>query len=808
MKRNSILIFLLCLVALTTRAEEYPKDSLRVVDIEEVMVIASPKENRKLREQPTSVTLLSRMDMQANQVTSIKNLTSVVPNLFIPDYGSKLTSAIYIRGIGSRINTPSVGLYVDNIPYIDKSAFDFNYNDIERIEVLRGPQGTLYGRNTMGGLIRIHTRSPFSYQGTDVQLGAGSYNRYNGSVTHYHRISDKFAFSAGGFYEHEGGFFKNVARDNERIDKVDAGGGRIRGIYLPSDNLKLDLNISYEYSDQGGYPYGLYDPETGKTAQPAYNDRSSYYRGLFNTGLNIEYQTSHFVLSAVTGFQDLKDRMFIDQDFSPKNIYNIEQKQKLKTLSEEIVLKSKPGRRWQWTTGVFGFYQWLNTNGPVLFKEEGVKDMLEANINGYFPDLSAMNMGMNLEITSPQLLVSGKFDTPVFNFAVYHQSTFRDILTKGLSATIGLRMDYEKNTMNYHSGSEIDYNFSLTSPMMPINLSLTDAPLLAGKLKNDYVQLLPKFSLQYDFNSGNNIYVNVAKGYRSGGYNVQMFSDLIQSSLQNDMITNIVNNVEETLEQLAAAGMPDRVIQMIKSNLPEAGEAPNIKASTVYKPEYSWNYEIGSHLTLADSRVWLDVSAFYMDTRNQQIARFARSGMGRITVNAGKSESYGAEAALRSMITDAFGINFSYGYTHSTFKDYETQEQEESEHTNEDSDALREVTNYKGNYVPFVPQHTLNIGAHYTWTLSASSWLDQIRIDANYTGAGKIYWTEKNNVKQNFYGTLNGVLSFIKGGGQVDLWVRNALNEKYNTFYFESMGNGFAQKGRPVHFGVNLRCRF
>ena len=142
--------------------------------------------------------------MQAAQVNSIKNLTGLVPNMFIPDYGSRLTSAVYIRGIGSRINTPSVGLYVDNIPYIDKSAFDFDYSDIERIDVLRGPQGTLYGRNAMGGLIKIHTKSPFSYQGTDLRIGAGTHNAYNTSLTHYHRVSERFAFSTGGFYDYEG----------------------------------------------------------------------------------------------------------------------------------------------------------------------------------------------------------------------------------------------------------------------------------------------------------------------------------------------------------------------------------------------------------------------------------------------------------------------------------------------------------------------------------------------------------------------------------------------------------------------------
>ena len=202
MKRNCILMALTFLTTGNIWAEEIPKDTIKVVDVEEILIIASPKENRKLRELPTASTLLSQQDMQANQVTNLKGLSTLVPNIFIPDYGSKLTSAIYIRGIGSRINTPSVGLYVDNVPYIDKSAFDFNYSDIERIDVLRGPQGTLYGRNTMGGLIKVHTKSPFSYQGTDLRLSAGTYGNYNASVTHYHRMSEQFAFSAGGLYEH------------------------------------------------------------------------------------------------------------------------------------------------------------------------------------------------------------------------------------------------------------------------------------------------------------------------------------------------------------------------------------------------------------------------------------------------------------------------------------------------------------------------------------------------------------------------------------------------------------------------------
>lgn len=90
----------------------------------------------------------------------------------------------------------------------------------------------------MGGLIKVHTKSPFTYQGTDIRMGAATYNNYNVSLTHYHRISDRFAFSTGGFYEHAGGFFENMTRNNEKVDKSNAGGGRFRGIYMPTSNLK------------------------------------------------------------------------------------------------------------------------------------------------------------------------------------------------------------------------------------------------------------------------------------------------------------------------------------------------------------------------------------------------------------------------------------------------------------------------------------------------------------------------------------------------------------------------------------------
>ena len=154
-----------------------------------------------------------------------------------------------------------------------------------------------------------------------------------------------------------------------------------------------------------------------------------------------------YIFNAVTGYQNLKDRMFLDQDFTENDIFNLIQKQKLNVLSEEIVFKSKPGKRWEWTTGAFAFYQWLNTDGPVQFKGQGVQEILEDNINNNIPNLGAMG-SMNIDINTRPLDVTGNFDTPVFNGALFHQSIFR-ILT-GFTATVGLRFDYERTSLTYN----------------------------------------------------------------------------------------------------------------------------------------------------------------------------------------------------------------------------------------------------------------------------------------------------------------------------------------------------------------------
>ena len=793
--------------AMAEKTYTLPEDTTKVIDIEEVVIIASPKETSKLRQLPASVSLISQKDMQANRITSLKSASNIVPNFFMPDYGSRLTSAMYIRGIGSRINTPAVGMYVDNLPYLDKSAFDFNFYDIERIDILRGPQGTLYGRNTMGGLVKVHTRSPFSYQGTDMKLGYGSGNNHrSASLTHYHRLNERFAFSAGGYYEGADGFYTNTHL-NKKVDDMQAGGGRMRAIWLPAENWKLDLTVGYDYTDEGGYPYyytGKLNGEEDRAnllGKIAYNRESSYRRCLLNTGLNIEHQAKNFIFNAVTGFQHLNDRMFMDQDFSPMDTYTIEQKQRINSLTEEITFKSKPGKAWQWTTGVFGFYQNMNVISPVTFLEDGM-GMLNQMLGSVIPGKIEVAMGPtmkmdilpSLNITDTQMPIDGHFKTPQYNVALFHQSQFRDLFgMEGLSFTAGLRLDYEKMQMTYDSGTSLNYTVGIkgemnrggqvtTINMMP-ETPLTVESRYKGKLSKDYIQLLPKFALQYDFNHGkSNVYASISKGHRSGGYNYQMFSELLQSSLKNDMMRQSKSEIMEKAGNYAS---------MVGQYFPEAGENPDAQQAVEYKPEYTWSYELGTHLSLFDGKLQADLAAFYMQTYDQQLSRMADSGLGRITVNAGESESYGVEANLIANLNRHLQLNASYGYTHATFVKYNAGEDED----------------YSGNYVPFVPMHTLNVGGSYAFHFK-DSWAKSLTLGANLTGAGKIYWTESNHVSQDFYTNLNGYISLQTNAVVIDLWGRNLTDNEHTTFYFESMGRGFEQRCKPFQMGVDLKFHF
>lgn len=731
-------------------------DTLLTHNMDELVIVSTPKEHVALNKQPLSSTTLGNSQIKQKNINNIKDLTAHIPGLFIPRYGSRLTSSIYLRGVGSRIGTPAVGMYVDDIPLANMSSMDQDLSDADRIDVLRGPQGTLFGRNTIGGLIRIYTKNPMNYQGTDLMLGAATYNNYRARVTHYHRPVENFAFSAGVSYEHQGGFFRNHALGGHHADRGDDLSARWRGIFLPSDRVRLDLSARYQWTKQGGYPYAA--KEGSDAGKVAYNREGSYLRHLLTIGLNAEHQFDRAVMTSTTGFQFLKDDMFMDQDFSRQDLYSLQQKQKSKVLSEEIAIKSKDNERWQWSNGVNFQYQWLDSEAPVTFYQEGV-DWLSQVINGYIPK----NMPMSLTLKNSTMPMGGTFQTPTLTLGTFHQSTVK--IVKNLSFTLGIRFDYEHYKMVYDApGCVMKYNFSMSKDELQ-----ADAPVLAGKVSDHDLHILPKASLKYDSGKSGNIYASVSRGYRSGGYNIQLFSDLLQTEMKHQLISSIPR---------IPSGLSERIF----------GPKPSIEQTTYYKPETAWNYEIGTHLNFFDGRLKADLAAFWIETSDLQISQMAESGLGRVTVNADKSRSIGMEASLQASVTDALSVNATYGYTHATLR-----------HSGNEAHP----SDY---FVPFAPQHTMALGAQYTW--HTRGWMQDITLGATGKGNGRIYWTRENDLSQPFYALLDARLSVRHDNLELALWGSNLTATHYDAFCFATRGQAFSQLGTPLQVGIECRMKF
>lgn len=746
-------------------------DTSRVVDLDEVVVVAQPKENLKLRRQPLSSTVFTDKEMQRLGVHSLSRLSYYVPSFAVPAYGSRYTSSIYVRGIGSRSGDPAMGVYFDNIPLVNKSTYNRHFYMLDRVDVMRGPQGTLYGMNTEGGIVRMYSKNPMKYRGTDVSVSIGTGLAATTEVAHYHRPSKNFAFSAAAFYSGQRGFFDNTNL-NDDADLSNEAGGRMRFVYTPNSRLTFDLTSDYQYVNQNAFPYGEYDNETGDWADPSTTFMNGYKRQMVNAGLSISYKWDALLLSLATGYQYLDDMMQMDQDYLPADYMRLEQMQKLNVLTQEVTLRSTGDSRWQHTSGAFFSYQWLHTDAPVYFGDAMNRQILSA-------------MGMPPAVASAMTLtenyVPGTFKTPQLNVGVYHESHFS--LTDRLMLTLGLRYDHQRVEIGYDSYSH--FLLGMNMPPRPV-VSSHFRSVLQGGTAESYDQLLPKFALTYRVSdNGSNVYATVSKGFRAGGYNLQMFSDIFKS-------------------EQSALGM--KLMQLMRGDMTvthTAAEYENVNRTITYKPEESWNYEAGAHLNLFGGRLHADASVYYTRISNQQLSVMAGNyGYGRMMVNAGKSSSCGVELALRGKAAaDRLSWSATYSYTRSTFSQY-------SDSVRAEGGSGYVLRSYDGKCVPFVPKHTFSVVADYRFDLSRDGFVKSMTVGADVAGNGETYWDVANESSQKLYALLGAHVAFDLGKVSVDFWGRNLTCTKYNTFLVNSsvdrVQRSFAQRGNPLQVGVDF----
>ena len=753
----------------SVRAEEQrePIDTLTREELIDFVTVSvkMPKQHFGLKQQPIASSIVGEQMLQREHIRSVKDMSALIPNFYQPDYGSKMTSSIYVRGFGARIDQPVIGMTVDGVPYLNKNNYDFEMLDVVRVEMLRGPQSTLYGRNTMGGQMNIYTLSPMNYQGVRGMAEYGSGNTLRARAAYYGQSrSGKFGYSVGGFYGRTDGFFDN-AYDGRNVDWGQSSGGRVRAVWEMGSGWELDNSATVSYDDEGGYAYALYDEATGNVGDVNYNSPSGYMRLSVSDGLVISHAGERLNFSATTTFQYMHDRMRMDNDLTPASIFTLEQEQRETAFTEDVVLRtSDKSRSWQWLTGAYGFYKNIAMNAPVNILEEGINSLVLGNMPDMIKSL--------LEFDRDELTVASNFDLPTYGLALYHESSVG--VGERWRFTAGLRLDYEAAKMEYDNLSQIGYKMGSMRPGMPPmipDFRQVEVPF-KGEERLDYFELLPKVAVNFTTGVGD-LYVTATRGYKAGGFNTQIFSDILQNKMKSTLMA----------DAMSAMGRP---------STPSEPSPYDEAAVTTYKPEYSWNYELGGHFMLAQGRLGLDFAAFWIECRDQQLTVFPEGlTTGRMMSNAGKSRSRGVELSARWMRRDALkglSVDANYGYTNALFEEF--------------NDG---VMNYKGNYLPYAPQHTASLGASYRIFVSHNGLLKYIDLNASCQGAGKIYWNEANTLYQDFYSLLNASVAFNLGDKvNVELWGRNLLNADYYTFYFKSMTNNFYNYGKPCRIGATV----
>jgi len=446
------------------------------------VVVRADKTEMDVQDIPSSVSVFSTDAVETRQIAKTRDIFNVSPNMFFIKSGPDAhtgDSFAAVRGITSFMSgAPVVGFYVDDM-YMP--GYDIPLFDIDRIEVLRGPQGTLYGRNSQGGVISIFTKQPGNELKGRITQSYGSYNTSTTTATTSGPIiEDKLSFNIAAQYENSDGFFENSDNGSDSVDAYHSWSGRGSLYLTPSDEVKL----SYTFDGQS------YDGNYAElnTLSKVYSDPHKvdvdwagralkYSHG--NT-LRAEWTPSDIKLLSITGFRNTYSHGDQDMDFTPLDLTRYYIMTDNDLFTQEFRLQSNADdAALTWLTGLF-----------FTHEKEDIEYTYRA--------------GQDMPLV-PGEHYSQKGKTTTNGIAAFGQGTYA---LGPVDLTLGLRYEYEQKDFDYDCTA---------SDGMKTNWGMTDS---SGSTDNSYDVWLPKAALGWHVTDNAMPYVSVSRGYRSGGFNL------------------------------------------------------------------------------------------------------------------------------------------------------------------------------------------------------------------------------------------------------------------------------------------------
>ncbi|NKN33291.1 TonB-dependent receptor [Marichromatium bheemlicum] len=442
------------------------------------LTVTAEKREGEARRVPASISVLDASQIEEADIDETARVFERAPNIHLTRTGPAASFATFatVRGITSSMGgSPALGFYVDDVYY---PGLDIGLQDIERIEVLRGPQGTLYGRNTEAGVINVVTKRPGHVPEARAEAGYGTFDSatlaamVNGPVA----MDNVFA-RLSARYQHSEGYFETVEGDDE-VGAWSRFDGRLGVRLTPTPDLDIDLSL-----DLQRYPSDHYVGFAPLTA----SDRRQYidvdYLGetdktATGSALRIEQQLDGMRLLSITAARDESFLTDIDADFTAVDLFRLRLEKDVRLYSQELrLLSDRADSPLRW---LFGAY---------LFAEEDARD--------YRTRLNLGNMGTPLGIGH----IRQRSTTDTLGTALFGETSYT--FAERLTLTAGLRWDRQTKDFDYRQRAD----------------AFTGYVDISGNTDETFTAWLPKFSLSYAFDDDLLGYATVSRGFRSGGFN-------------------------------------------------------------------------------------------------------------------------------------------------------------------------------------------------------------------------------------------------------------------------------------------------
>lgn len=767
---NRLMVVLLASASFTTL-----NTTTAHAQIDEIIVTAT-KRAESLQDVPLSVTAFSQEDLDIKGASNLQAIQESTPNLnFTLQSAGQNTARVTLRGIGTETlvggGDPGVALHIDSVYVGRNSAAAGDVFDVQRLEVLRGPQGTLYGRNATGGSVNIISNRPTDELEGYADFTYGNYNQLRVRGVANVPLTDNLNSRIAMFSESHDGYLENLYENGRDNNDKDSHGARaqllwetdsgnevlLRGYYSKAGGagpgsrfLRTDINTANGYP--AGYLVGISNgsvvpgpPAGAPVVADAYNNittaegtsilpmptgfheirkNAPEFVDSLIKGVDLEASinlSEGILLKSISSYQTNDNEILVDADNSELNIETRNRNSEAKQFSQEFNLISQTDDPFQWILGAYYYHEELTERFDVI--QPG------GQYSGPLPPFAEPGGGgiRQIRIT----------DHEVDSAALFAQLSYD--LTDKLSVTGGIRHTWDSKDQSREFGGQIDLVNGLrfmgggASGFLPPDSG-----------SQSFSEFTYRVSADYQVTDDNLLFASYSRGYKSGGFDFN-------------------------------GG------QLI------AGEQQS------YNPEFVNAIEFGSKNKFLDSRAILNLTAFHYDYKDLQVFRL--TAFGPLTDNAAQSTIKGGEAELKLQLSEGFSVDSSLGYLDAKYDEYTID---------------RPPTDFSGNRMNYAPKWTGNIGGQYVADLGNAELTT--RLDWSYRS--DTFFDRANTPldTQEAYSLVNGRVRYDVETYYIDLWGKNLGDKEFVTGQLINppfaCGCRTVNVGNPRTYGMTFGARF